>query len=81
MTSVKNIVVASTYQKDGEEKTWYNKIGYLFTKPDGKQGIKITHIPTAWDGWAFLQDPLPPKEQQPEPKQESAVNDFDEIPF
>ena len=81
MASVKNIVVASTYEKNGEKKTRYENIGYLFTKADGKQGIKINVTPVGWDGWAFLQDPLPPKEQEPQPKQESSGNNFDDLPF
>ena len=79
MANVKNIVVATSYEKNGEKKTRYDNIGYLFTKSDGKQGIKITSLPVGWDGWAFLQDPLPPKEQQ-QPKQESE-NNFDDVPF
>lgn len=43
--------------KEGEEKTYWNRIGRIFTgEKDGKKRtvIKVDNIPVNWDGWAYL---------------------------
>ena len=43
--------------KEGEEKTYWNRIGRMFTgEKDGKTRtvIKMDNIPINWDGWAYL---------------------------
>ena len=43
--------------KEGEEKTYWNRIGRIFTgEKDGKKKtvIKVDNIPVNWDGWAYL---------------------------
>ena len=41
---IKDIVIRETYEKNGEEKTSWNKIGILIDNGD-KQYIKLSHIP------------------------------------
>ena len=43
--------------KEGEEKTYWNRIGRIFTgEKDGKKRtvIKVDNVPVNWDGWAYL---------------------------
>lgn len=43
--------------KEGEEKTYWNRIGRIFiSEKDGKMRkvIKMDNIPVNWDGWAYL---------------------------
>ena len=48
-----------TYQKDGQEKTRWAKIGTVMETKSGKLAIKIDTIPVNWDGWASLMEPRP----------------------
>lgn len=41
---IKDIVIRETYDKNGEEKTSWNKIGILIDNGD-KQYVKLFHIP------------------------------------
>jgi hypothetical protein len=41
---MKDLCIRETYQKNGEEKTSWNKIGILFEAND-KQYVKLFHIP------------------------------------
>ena len=48
------VIINGKYQdKDGNEKTRYQKIGVLF-KDDKGSKIKVDLLPTNWDGWAYL---------------------------
>jgi len=40
----KNLCIRETYNKDGQEKTRWNRIGILFESND-KQYIKLYHMP------------------------------------
>lgn len=48
-----------TYQKDGQEKTRWAKIGTVMETKSGKLAMKIDTIPVNWDGWASLMEPRP----------------------
>ena len=41
---MKDLVIRESYEKDGEEKVSWNKIGILF-EANGKQYVKLSHIP------------------------------------
>lgn len=41
---MKNLCVRESYQKNGEEKVTWNKIGILF-EAKGKQYVKLSHMP------------------------------------
>lgn len=41
---MKDLCIRETYQKNGEEKTSWNKIGILI-ESNGKEYIKLFHIP------------------------------------
>ena len=43
---MKNLMIAETYtDKQGNEKTSWNKIGIMFEGANGKTYIKLSHIP------------------------------------
>jgi hypothetical protein len=41
---MKDLMIRESYQKDGEEKVSWNKIGILI-ESNGKQYVKLFHIP------------------------------------
>lgn len=41
---MKDLCIREAYQKDGEEKVSWNKIGVLF-EANGKTYVKLNHIP------------------------------------
>lgn len=47
-----------TYEKDGETKNRYLKIGVVLQGDKGFS-LKLEAVPTAWDGWAILSEPKP----------------------
>lgn len=51
------LAATGTYQKDGQEKTRWTKIGIVIEKDASKMSLKLESIPTAWDGWAILSPP------------------------
>lgn len=89
------MVPNGTYQKDGQQKTSWLKIGRIMEKQSGGFAMKIDCTPTsvidrdgntvAWDGWVQMFEPRA-REQEPQsaPQQSSPAtnNDFDsDIPF
>lgn len=42
---MKDLCVRETYQKNGEEKTAWNRIGVLIEGKEGKSYIKLFHMP------------------------------------
>ena len=87
-------VANGTYQKDGQEKTNWLKIGRIMTKQNGGFAMKIDCTPTsvldrdgnqvAWDGWVQMFEPQPKKQNQPQAPQSDPAggDDFDDsIPF
>lgn len=42
---MKDLMVRETYNKNGEEKVSWNKIGVLIDGSNGKQYVKLFHIP------------------------------------
>ena len=42
---MKDICIRESYQKDGVEKVSWSKIGILFEGKNGKEYIKLYHIP------------------------------------
>ena len=72
---IKDIMFAEKYQKDGQEKTAWKKVGTLFIKEDGKMSIKMDMIPLNSDGWLQCFDPKQ-KEQKPISEQETDVEPF-----
>jgi hypothetical protein len=75
-----------TYQKDGQEKVSYMTIGRILETKDGKLMLKMESLPMQWDGWAYMNEPLPKDAQQPQRQapgaQGSGFDDMDDsIPF
>lgn len=70
--------------KEGEEKTYWNRIGRIFiSEKDGKKRtvIKVDNVPVNWDGWAYL-FPIENNKNAIEEAKEvdnSLMNDGDEI--
>ena len=57
---MKDLCIRESYQKDGEEKVSWNKIGVLIDGKEGNQYVKLFHIPNTLitvfeqkskDGW------------------------------
>lgn len=42
---MKDLMVRETYNKNGEEKVSWNKLGVLIEAANGKQYIKLFHMP------------------------------------
>ena len=42
---MKDLCIRESYNKDGQEKVSWNKIGVLIDGKEGKQYIKLFHIP------------------------------------
>jgi hypothetical protein len=71
-------VRAGTYQKDGQEKTRYQRIGSVIETKKGMM-LKLDSVPlveNGWAGWAYL---FSPKDDVP--KQQSKSNEFDDVDF
>ena len=89
------IAVVGEYNKGGEVKKRYQKVGALFQRDDGSFSMKLESLPLSadWNGWLNFYDPYnkrkdqeqqqqPP--QQPPQQQQQPNNTFsadDEIPF
>jgi hypothetical protein len=71
-------VKAGTYQKDGQEKVRYQRIGSVIETKKGLM-LKLDSIPlveNGWQGWAYC---FSPKDDAP--KQQSKSTDFDDVEF
>ncbi|MCG7985043.1 MAG: hypothetical protein JAY90_20115 [Candidatus Thiodiazotropha lotti] len=89
------MVANGTYQKEGQQKTSWLKIGRIMSKQNGGFAMKIDCTPTsvidrdgnqvAWDGWVQMFEPQPREnsgQQQAAPQPAPAGDDFsDDIPF
>ena len=53
--------VTGEYEKDGETKKRYTTIGAVLETKSGGKMIKLDVLPTNWEGFAYLNEPLPPK--------------------
>lgn len=53
--------VTGEYEKDGETKKRYTTIGAVLETKNGGMMIKLDVLPTNWEGFAYLNEPLPPK--------------------
>ena len=65
---MKDLCIRETYEKNGEEKTSWNKIGVLI-EANGKQYIKLFHIPNTLVS-VFEQKKKESSNSQPKPDQE-----------
>jgi hypothetical protein len=71
-------VRARTYQKDGQEKVRYQRIGSVIETKKGPM-LKLDQIPLVeggWSGWSYL---FSPKDDVP--KQQSKPTEFDDVDF
>lgn len=75
MSQIKDIVRIRKYDQNGEEKTAFDNVGIMITKPDGKVSIKLNAIPAGpWDGWLITVDKQ--KKGQAAPDEVSDVEPF-----
>lgn len=73
--SYKELRAKTGEDKDG--KPFYKTIGRLMDTSKGPM-IKLDVVPCAWDGWAFVSDPLPKDRQQ---QRGNSSHDDDGPPF
>lgn len=52
------------YEKDGETKGRYVTIGAVVQTKAGAKMIKLDTIPVSWEGFAYLSEPLKPKDAE-----------------
>jgi single-strand DNA-binding protein len=84
------VATVGTYQKDGEEKKRYQRIGTVFQGDKGLS-LKLDCIPVGqeWTGWASLFEPKQEGRdrtaadayRKPAPSAPAHDTDGDEIPF
>ena len=83
MATIYEVTVrAGTYQKDGQEKIKYQRIGSVIETKKGLM-LKLDQVPLVeggWEGWAYL---FEPKEVGHNPLSNNAVKHFpdSDIPF
>lgn len=85
MATIYEVTVrAGTYQKDGQEKIKYQRIGSVIETKKGLM-LKLDQVPLVeggWNGWSYLFEPKDqPKEYAPKPRADQFVDDSDSIPF
>jgi len=77
MATIYEVTVrAGTYQKDGQEKVRYQRIGSVIETKKGPM-LKLDQMPLVeggWEGWAYL---FTPKDGDAKPKKQ----EFDDIDF
>ena len=59
---MKDLCIRQSYEKDGQEKISWNKIGVLFEGSNGKEYVKLFHIPNVLIS-VFEQRTKDPKEK------------------
>jgi hypothetical protein len=83
MATIYEVTVrAGTYQKDGQEKIKYQRIGSVIETKKGLM-LKLDQVPLVeggWEGWAYL---FEPKEVGHKPSSNNAAIHFpdSDIPF
>ena len=76
-------VRAGTYQKDGQEKTRYQRIGSVIDTKKGPM-LKLDQVPLVeggWEGWAYLFEPKPDDQKFAPAKQSNDGFPDDDIQF
>ena len=70
-------VKAGTYQKDGQDKVRYQRIGSIIETKKGLM-LKLDSMPIVenWTGWCYC---FSPKDDAP--KQQSKSTEFDDVDF
>ena len=53
------IAKAGEYQKDGETKTRWHKVGVAMTNKSGGTALLIESLPVNFDGWIQMREPQP----------------------
>lgn len=85
MATIYEVTVrAGTYQKDGQEKIKYQRIGSVIETKKGLM-LKLDQVPLVeggWQGWAYLFEPkeYAPKEYAPKTRPAEFIDESD-IPF
>lgn len=84
------VITGSYKNKNGEQKNRYSRIGSIIDTSKGPM-LKIDSIPLkegGWDGWAYLNDPMPQDDggvPNPHPQVRRSTANFDnmddDIPF
>ena len=76
-------VKAGTYQKDGQEKVRYQRIGSVIETKKGPM-LKLDQVPLVeggWAGWAYLFEPKTDEQKFAPKKQTDDGFPDDDVPF
>ena len=76
-------VRAGTYQKDGQEKVRYQRIGSVIETKKGPM-LKLDQVPLVeggWEGWAYLFEPKEGDQKFAPAKQSNDGFPDDDMPF
>ena len=75
-------VITGTYtNSQGQQKNRYQRIGSIIDTKNGPM-LKIDVIPLkegGWDGWAYINEPKPKDDQQPQRQQRQQDSGFDDM--
>ncbi len=68
------IAVVGEYNKGGEIKKRYQKVGSLFQRDDGSFSMKLESLPLSadWNGWLNFYDPYGQRKDQEQQQQPAA---------
>ena len=68
------IAVVGEYNKGGEIKKRYKKVGSLFQRDDGSFSMKLESLPLSadWNGWLNFYDPYGQRKDQEQQQQPAA---------
>jgi hypothetical protein len=76
-------VKAGTYQKDGQEKVRYQRIGSVIETKKG-QMLKLDQMPLVeggWSGWAYLFEPREGDQKSMPKNHGNSVFPDEDVPF
>jgi len=75
-------VITGTYtNSQGQQKNRYQRIGSIIDTKNGPM-LKIDVIPLkegGWDGWAYINEPKPKDDQQPQQQRQAQGSGFDDM--
>lgn len=63
---------------DGAQKRRYSKIGVILQTQNGP-ALKLDAIPIGWDGFAYLNEPQPKRDEPHQTRREQVKSD--DVPF
>ena len=76
-----SVITGSYTNSQGQQKNRYQRIGSIIDTKNGPM-LKIDVIPLkegGWDGWAYINEPKPKDDQQPQQQRQPQGSGFDDM--